>query len=117
LWEFAIKELSVQEIECVNSNCKSDLNIRALLVELQQVAIDTRTRSEAGRWTIKRTNKTPIVLRDKFDQIVTWVGKFIKIIDSAVQYDPGHAALPWAGVKLILQVAHKVPSLNLASQC
>lgn len=104
LWEFAIKELSVQEIECVNSNCKSDLNIRALLVELQQVAIDTRTRSEAGRWTIKRTNKTPIVLRDKFDQIVTWVGKFIKIIDSAVQYDPGHAALPWAGVKLILQV-------------
>ena len=117
MWESAIKELSVQEIECVNSNCKSDLNIRALLVELQQVAIDTRTQSEAGRWTIKRTNKTPIVLRDKFDQIVTWVGKFIKIIDSAVQYDPGHAALPWAGVKLILQVAHKVPSLYLASQC
>ena len=117
LWEFAMKELSVQEIECVNSNFKSDLNIGALLVELQQVAIDSRTQSEAGRWMIERANKTPIVLRDKFDQTATWVGKFIKIIDSAVQYDPGHAALPWAGVKLILQVVHKVPCLNLIGQC
>jgi hypothetical protein len=38
------------------------------------------------------------------DKIITWIDKFIRIGDCAVQYDPIHAALPWAGVRALLQV-------------
>jgi hypothetical protein len=34
-----------------------------------------------------------------------WVDKFKTIGDNAIQYDPAHAALPWAGVRFILQVS------------
>jgi hypothetical protein len=33
-----------------------------------------------------------------------WVSKFKAVGDMAVQYDPAHAALPWAGVRVLLQV-------------
>jgi hypothetical protein len=34
-----------------------------------------------------------------------WVIKFREVGDMAAQYDPAHAALPWAGVRVLLQVA------------
>ena len=38
------------------------------------------------------------------DRLVGWITKFKEIGDIAVQYDPVHAALPWAGVRFILLV-------------
>lgn len=38
------------------------------------------------------------------DTLVGWVEKFISIGDVVVSFDPTHAALPWAGVRLLLQV-------------
>jgi len=46
-----------------------------------------------------------VVLRDLFDKITTWIEKFIEIGNIIVQYDTTHAALPWAGIRLILQVS------------
>jgi hypothetical protein len=43
------------------------------------------------------------VVRDLADKILSWVDKFKEIGDIAMQYDPGHAALPWAGIRLVLQ--------------
>jgi hypothetical protein len=54
-------------------------------------------------WKYKRGNKE-IIIRDQLEKIVGWVEKFKRIGDLAVQYDPGHAALPWAGVRFFLQV-------------
>jgi hypothetical protein len=45
-----------------------------------------------------------VILRDVFDKILTWIDKFRAIGDIAVQYDPAHAALPWAGIRFFLQV-------------
>lgn len=33
-----------------------------------------------------------------------WIDHFKEVVDVAVQYDPVHAALPWAGVRFLLQV-------------
>ena len=30
---------------------------------------------------------------------VSWIAKFTEVVDIAVQYDPVHAALPWAGIR------------------
>lgn len=55
-------------------------------------------------WTITFRGET-MVLRDVADNILAWVGKFKMIGDIAIQYDPVHAALPWAGVRLLLDVS------------
>ncbi|KAI9684613.1 MAG: hypothetical protein M1822_005701 [Bathelium mastoideum] len=57
------------------------------------------------RWKFKRSNGEEIVLRDVFEKIAFWLKKFKAIGDVVVQYDPAYSALPWAGVRFILQVA------------
>ena len=49
-------------------------------------------------------DREAIVLRDVFTKIATWIQKFIQIGDTIMQYDPGHAALPWAAARFLLQV-------------
>lgn len=41
---------------------------------------------------------------DLFRKIVKWIDLFKQVGDTVVQYDPVHAALPWAGVRFLLQV-------------
>lgn len=36
--------------------------------------------------------------------VAVWIQKFIEVGDIAIQYDPGHAALPWAAVRFVLMV-------------
>ncbi|KAI5839121.1 hypothetical protein DFP73DRAFT_599118 [Morchella snyderi] len=57
-----------------------------------------------GAWRVKyRGNE--IAVRDVVDKILVWVDKFKSIGDIAIQYDPAHAALPWAGIRFLLQIA------------
>ncbi|QLI65362.1 uncharacterized protein G6M90_00g001560 [Metarhizium brunneum] len=46
-----------------------------------------------------------IVIRDVLNKLSACITKFISIGDIIVQYDPVHAALPWAAVRFVLQVA------------
>jgi hypothetical protein len=45
-----------------------------------------------------------IVLHDTAEKILAWLEKFRQIGDIIIQYDPVHAALPWAGVRFLLDV-------------
>ena len=47
------------------------------------------------------------------DRLVGWITKFKEIGDIAVQYDPVHAALPWAGVRSILLVRSTIRFLYM----
>lgn len=55
------------------------------------------------RWTFERRGKV-VILRDVVEKIIRWLEHFRAVGDAAVQYDPGHAALPWAGVRFLLSV-------------
>jgi hypothetical protein len=44
-------------------------------------------------------------LRNQADKIISWLVKFKEVGDITVQYDPSHAALPWAGIRFLLQVS------------
>ena len=57
-----------------------------------------------GRLWKVRIRGEEVVLRDVGIKILRWVDKFKQIGDIIVQYDPGHAALPWAGFRFLLQV-------------
>ena len=57
-----------------------------------------------GRLWKVRIRGEDVVLRDVGMKILRWVDKFKQIGDITIQYDPGHAALPWAGFRFLLQV-------------
>ena len=79
----------------------------ALLSDLQIITESARDQCIKKRWRFSRLgrNGETIVLRDIFNKMVVWINMFKQIGDTVMQYDPGHAALPWAGVRFILQVA------------
>jgi len=62
----------------------------------------------AKRWRIKGRKGQTIIIRDVLEKIANWIDKFKSIGDQAVSYDPGHAALPWAGIRFILQVCYSI---------
>ncbi len=52
--------------------------------------------------------------------MLAWLDKFKQVGDVAVNFDPQHAALPWAGIRLLLEVSreHTRPSdLFLPLKC
>lgn len=53
---------------------------------------------------IKLPNGENLFVRDVLLKVSRWIKKFVEVGDVAVQYDPGHAALPWALLRLVLQV-------------
>lgn len=53
---------------------------------------------------IKLPNGENLFVRDVLQKVSRWIKKFVEVGDTIVQYDPGHAALPWALLRLVLQV-------------
>lgn len=93
LWDIAVTKLSDKE------KTHLDLSSSAKLDELLSAVKSRMQECEQRQWTVKK-----VVLRDVFTKIAKWFEKFIEIGDVAVQYDPGHAALPWAAVRFLLTV-------------
>ena len=57
-----------------------------------------------GEFSKVKLRGEEIVLRDVGMKILHWVDMFKQIGDIIVQYDPVHAALPWAGFRFLLQL-------------
>ena len=101
LWDLAIGKLSLEDMEAMSSilsNSKLDI-----LQHLHTAAVKKRTDCEDQRWKFD-FNGRQIILRDVAEKIVVWIDKFKQIGDIAVNFDPVHASLPWAGVRFLLEV-------------
>ena len=101
LWEEALKSLKDEHrrrLVALGANQKASLD------DLLSTVHDRKARCIGKQWTILVRGKT-IVVRDVFEKMVIWIHKFVEVGDAAVQYDPGHAALPWAAVRFILQAS------------
>ena len=75
----------------------------AILDDVLAAVNDRKRLCIEKQWKYKKGNQE-VVIRDQLEKVVVWVNKFKEIGDVAVQYDPGHASLPWAGIRSILQV-------------
>ncbi|KAI1672188.1 hypothetical protein L13192_03047 [Pyrenophora tritici-repentis] len=102
LWAYAATELPDNVKRNINFNRPDKLNI---LAELHATAEHSRQRSVESRWKYARKNGEVVIVRDVLGKIIRWVDTFKQVGDAAVQYDPGHASLPWAGIRFLLQVA------------
>ncbi|KAH7310162.1 hypothetical protein BKA65DRAFT_559174 [Rhexocercosporidium sp. MPI-PUGE-AT-0058] len=102
LWASAAAELSDKDRENINFSCPDKLGILFDLLELT-----TRSKQECikKRWRYARKSGETIIFVDLFTKMAKWIDLFKQVGDTAVQYDPVHAALPWAGVRFLLQIA------------
>jgi hypothetical protein len=95
-------------VEALDDEEKADVDFEredklAILRDVLEAVDEKRKTCLEKRWKYKKGNKE-IIIRDKLEKVVEWINKFKEVGDVAVQYDPAHAALPWAGVRFLLQV-------------
>lgn len=100
-WDKAFRRLSKDDQRRLNHMQGDKLNV---LEDILGAVKEKRNLCRQKRWTFKKPSGERIILRDVCEKVIVWVDKFKQVGDAAVQYDPGHAALPWAGVRFILQV-------------
>ena len=55
------------------------------------------------RWTFRFTGRT-IDLKEEADKVVGWLNRFKAVGDIVANVDPMHVGLPWAGIRLLLEV-------------
>jgi vacuolar-type H+-ATPase subunit H len=105
LWKKAVNSLSDEERREIDFARTDKLrildDILAAVEKGKQACIERR-------WKYRKGDHD-VIIRDKLEKIVVWINKFKDIGDAVVQYDPGHAALPWAGIRVILQASHSSP--------
>jgi hypothetical protein len=107
LWARAAAQLPDDDKQ--NINFSSDK--LGILSELHAEAEISKQKCINSRWKHTRKSGETVIIRDVFDKIVRWIDIFKQVGDIAVQYDPAHAALPWAAIRFVLQI-HSMMSLK-----
>ncbi|MCJ1435564.1 hypothetical protein MMC27_004938 [Xylographa pallens] len=101
LWGKALSQLDDDVRTALNF---STLSNHGIVKAALRAAEEKKALCLQRRWRFKKQNGEVIILRDIFEKIISWIQKFKDVGDMAMQYDPGHAALPWAGIRFLLQV-------------
>ena len=100
LWLKAIESLAPEERSSINFSYDK----LTILTDIEKETKAAHQKSEQQKWCYRRRNGSRVVLADVFGKVSKWIQLFKEVGDTIVQYDPGHAALPWAGVRFLLQV-------------
>lgn len=102
-WAIALNYLTPEDRQAVATDGQDKLEV---LNRLQDETNKAKEASMEKRWRYRRPGHEgeTVILRDLFGKIATWLNRFREIGDIVVQYDPYHAALPWAGVRFLIQV-------------
>lgn len=100
LWKIALDTLP---LELRNSLDLSKANHTYILSQALKEAQEERQVCVQKCLTLKKRNGETIILRDVIEKIIGWVEKFIAVGDTAVQYDPAHAAPAWTAFRFVLQ--------------
>jgi hypothetical protein len=58
---------------------------------------------ENKRWTFTIGGHI-VTLREEADKVLLWLDRFKQVGDIAMNADPIHAGLPWAGIRLLLEI-------------
>jgi len=106
LWNEALQTLSPKENEFISKNSASTSS--SISTTLEEILKNVQVKREAcqqKQWTIKYREKTP-PLHDMASKVCGLLEKFKQFGDIAVNVDPLHAGLPWACVRLLLQVCY-----------
>lgn len=107
LWSRAVSSLDHTLVPNINFSYEK----LSILSDLKNEVEEAQRRCEEKRLGYTRKNGEKVVVRDVLGKIIKWINIFKETGDVAVQYDPAHAALPWALVRFLLQV--RIRSIQL----
>jgi hypothetical protein len=89
-------------------------SISSALEDILNSVQEKKETCERKRWTVTVLERT-FSLHDVGDKVCGLLDKFKQIGDIAVSVDPLHAGLPWAFIRLFLQV-QDFPGVRLLSK-
>jgi hypothetical protein len=119
LWDAALQKLSIDDQEALeklrpNSSTQQPMseNIDELLILTSTV--QDKCKAKAYKFHFRGKD---IIVRDIAGKIVFWLNKFKEVGDIAVNFDPVHASLPWAGVRFLLQVCQSYHMETMLNYC
>ncbi|KAF4344015.1 hypothetical protein FBEOM_2059 [Fusarium beomiforme] len=101
LWDQAFSSLRT---DLQTSLGQAATHRRDILAAVLDAAENRKAASLRKRWKFKRSNGEVVVVRDLLEKIAKWIDCFKAVGDTAVQFDASTALLPWAAVRLLLQV-------------
>lgn len=113
LWDEAFGNLSKEDKATIDPQ---HTDKRDILEDVLKAVEKKKLLCLRKRWKYRKASGEVIILRDLLEKVVVWVNKFKEVIDVAVQYDPLHAALPWAAVRSLLQVNQSSFHINPSDQ-
>lgn len=102
-WKYATLLLNDQEKELLQLP-GDGVEPSSILADLHRLAAEKQKVVQDKAWKINFGGRR-IALKDIIAKMASWLKSFEAIGDILVSMDPGHAALPWAAVKLLLQVS------------
>ncbi|KAL8726835.1 MAG: hypothetical protein Q9166_006451 [cf. Caloplaca sp. 2 TL-2023] len=102
LWDKAVESLSDEDKRAIDF---SRIDRPAVLADVLKAAEQKKQLCMQKRWKYTKNNGDVVIVRDLCEKMIKWAHKFKEIGDIAVQYDPTHASLPWAGVRFFLQLS------------
>jgi hypothetical protein len=82
--------------------------INTILKNLVKYAEHKRTLCENKRWTFQWRGQT-IELQKKASSVLEWLDRFKGVGDVVANADPVHIGLPWAGIRLFIEVRVLLP--------
>lgn len=101
LWDEALASISPKLQSVLPKPIAGHNTIDRALVEVREA----RDKCIQQRWRINRKDGSIIIVRDLLEKVVKYFRRFKEIGDIVIQFDPVHAALPWAGVRFIFEVS------------
>ncbi|KAF4418418.1 ankyrin 1 [Fusarium acutatum] len=101
LWDQAFNSLGA---DLKTSLGQAATHKRDILAAALEAAENRKATSLRKRWNFKRSNGEVVIIRDVLEKIAKWIDSFKAVGDAAVQFDASNASLPWAAVRLLLQV-------------
>ncbi|KAK4182044.1 hypothetical protein QBC35DRAFT_396760, partial [Podospora australis] len=105
LWSDAVAQLDEELRNIIDFGRPEKQEIVSELLKQANISIE-ECKDRAWKFQRKKSGET-VIVRDVLGKVVKWIDRFKRIGDIAMQYDPGHAALPWAGVRFLLDIATK----------
>ncbi|OJJ72655.1 hypothetical protein ASPBRDRAFT_548678 [Aspergillus brasiliensis CBS 101740] len=104
LWARALSALPDKDQRMFRTSCTASPPVPQTLVDIITAIEMQRDRCKRHRWSTISIGGKQLIIRDVCAKIVACVNTFASVVDVVVSYDPVHAALPWAGVRFVLQL-------------
>ncbi|KAI1263354.1 hypothetical protein F5Y18DRAFT_394024 [Xylariaceae sp. FL1019] len=105
LWEKAIETLSGEERSWIaQATDNTSMSVNGVVHQIIDITTTRQKHCAEKGWKTFEFGSHTISFADSARKALIWLNKFKEIGDIIVQYDPVHAALPWAAVRFVLQV-------------